>query len=156
MPASQAQGAQRGCSQTEIDVPIGLGVAHRSGLLFRGIMSNGIVGGVRRHRSLSAAFVLACGLALFFGIRFVRDVRDWPNADEETIQPWMTVHYVARTRDINPAAVDQIVGLDAKDDEARTLQQLASQQGVTVQALIGRLEAAIGRRKAAAARGGQP
>ena len=118
-------------------------------------MATGIVGVVSRKKILSAAFVVACAFMIVFAARSVHDVMSWRH-QSQTIQPWMTRHYIARSWDVNPEAVDKIVGLDPKDDDARTLQQVASERGVAVATLTAQVDAAIAKLKAMNHSGGQP
>ncbi len=119
-------------------------------------MATGIVGVVTRHKILSAAFAVACGFMIVFAARSVHDVMSWRGHQSETIQPWMTSHYIARSWGVDPEAVDKIVGLDPKDDYARTLRQAASERGVAVETLTAQVDAAIAKLKAMNPSGGEP
>ena len=116
--------------------------------------SNQIAALYRRSPAAALAFLAACAVTLFFAVRFGQDVLYWRGHEDKPIQPWMTVHYIARSWDVNPSAVDAIVGLSPQDDHAVTLQAVAARRGVPVADVVAQVEGAIGRLKAMNHRGG--
>ena len=105
---------------------------------------------LRRHPWLVGAFVLALGLTTFFGVRFVGHVRFWsdPAHRNQTVAPWMTVGYVARSWNLNGHDIDAEAGLPPPDGRPLTLQEIADQRGVPVADILAGVETAIARLKA--------
>jgi hypothetical protein len=103
----------------------------------------------RSHRILVSAFAFSAALAFFFLVRFVVGVIYWQVHENEPIRPWMTVGYVGRSWDLNPGAVAQEAGLPPRDGRPLTFEEIADRRGVPVQEVIGEVEAAVVRLKAA-------
>ncbi|MCB6177350.1 hypothetical protein LHP98_04305 [Rhodobacter sp. Har01] len=110
---------------------------------------------VRRHPVLSAAFVLATVLALFFAGQFVVRTIYWMNPEHrnQQLQPWMTVGYIGRSWGLDPRAVDAAAGLPRPDGHPLTLQQIADRRGVPVAEVMATVETAIQGLKAREAAG---
>lgn len=94
---------------------------------------------------LTSAFLLACALTLFFAGRLVVHTVYWAAHQEEAVQPWMTVGYVARSRDLDGREIDAIAGLPLPEVKGRPqpLSEIAADRGVPVSEVIAEVEAAI-------------
>lgn len=94
---------------------------------------------------LTSAFVLACALTLFFAVRFTAQTIYWANHQNEAVQPWMTVGYIARSWDLEARQIDAIAGLPLPEVKGRPqpLSEIAKDRGVPVETVIKDVEAAI-------------
>ncbi len=94
---------------------------------------------------LTTAFVLACVATLFFAGSFAYRTAYWALHEEEPIQPWMTVGYIARSWDLNGREIDAVAGLPLPEVKGRPqpLSEIASDRGVPVADVIAEVEAAI-------------
>jgi hypothetical protein len=94
---------------------------------------------------LTSAFLLACALTLFFAMRFTVQTIYWANHQDETVQPWMTVGYIARSWDLDGRQIDAIAGLRLAGVKGRPkpLREIARDTGVPVDEVIKDVEAAI-------------
>jgi hypothetical protein len=94
---------------------------------------------------LTAAFLLACALTLFFAVRLTWHTVYWANHQDEAIRPWMTVGYVARSWDLDPRAIDALAGLPLPEVKGRPqpLSEIALDRGVPVAEVIALVEAAV-------------
>lgn len=94
---------------------------------------------------LTAAFLLACALTVFFTTRFVGQSIYWANHREEVVQPWMTVGYVARSWQVDGREIDSLAGLPLPEVKGRpqTLAEIAADRGVPVAEVIAGVEAAV-------------
>ncbi|MGD9917739.1 MAG: hypothetical protein AB7U46_06935 [Paenirhodobacter sp.] len=94
-------------------------------------------------------FVIAVGLAAFFGGRIVVRAVYWANPahHRQLPEPWMTPGYIARSWHLPPEAIDGVlgdgVGPGFIDHGPPTLERIAAKQGVPVGALIERLDSAL-------------
>ena len=105
----------------------------------------------RQRPWLTSAFVLACGVTLFFAGRFVVYTAYWATHREMTVEPWMTVGYVARSWGLDPRELDETAGLPAPEVKGKPqpLSEIARDRGVPVAQVIGEVEAAIAMLRAA-------
>jgi hypothetical protein len=97
-----------------------------------------------RHRWLLLGFLAAVALALFFGVRAAIFTVYWSGHRDEAIAGWMTPRYVAMSWDVPPEVVG--VALDLPQDgtgRRKTLAEIASDRGTSVETLAGELRAAI-------------
>jgi hypothetical protein len=97
----------------------------------------------RRHRLLVLAFLAALALTVGFGVRsalFMPDFRA-PPADPP-IEGWMTPRLVARGWHLPPEVLGAALGLEPGAGKRRTLDQIAAGQGITIDELAARIEAA--------------
>lgn len=94
---------------------------------------------------LTSAFLLACAVTLFFSVRLVVHTVYWAAHQEEAVQPWMTVGYVARSWGLDRRAVDAEAGLPLPEVKGRPqpLSEIAADRGVPVSEVIKQVEAAI-------------
>jgi hypothetical protein len=94
---------------------------------------------------LTSAFLMACALALFFATRLTVQTVYWANHQDETVQPWMTVGYVARSWDLDGRKIDALAGLPLPEAKGRPqpLSEIAADRGVPVAEIIDDVETAI-------------
>jgi hypothetical protein len=94
---------------------------------------------------LTTAFVLTCALTLFLAGRFTVYTVYWATHQEEPIQPWMTVGYVARSWGLDGRDIDALAGLPLPEVKGRPqpLAEIAADRGVAVEEVIAEVEAAI-------------
>ena len=107
----------------------------------------------RTRPVLLIAFLLASSLTLFFAGRLVYSAIHWANPAHrnEVVKPWMTVRYIARSRDLTSPAIDVAANLPgpAVKGHPLTLTDIAQDRGVPVAQVIAEVEAAIAAPKAA-------
>lgn len=99
-----------------------------------------------RKLILTAAFLVAAGLTLIFGVRTVLYAVYWADPDkrDQVIAYWMTPRYVARSWDVPPAVVAEAIGVTMeRSRRPQTLEDIAEARGETVEALAARIDAAI-------------
>jgi hypothetical protein len=109
----------------------------------------------RARPILTSAFLLACGLTLFFtGFTVYRTVY-WANHREEPVSGWMTVGYVGRSWGLDPRQIDAVAGLLPPEERGhpQTLADIARNRDVPVDEIIAEVEAAISALRAAEAKG---
>jgi hypothetical protein len=101
----------------------------------------------RSRPILTTAFLLACALTLFFAVRFVVQAVYWSSHQEEPVQPWMTVGYVARSWGLDPHEIDELAGLPTPDvkGHSQPLSEIAKDRGVQVETVIEAVETAVDR-----------
>ena len=101
----------------------------------------------RKHPLGVIAFALALALTVFFAARLVVRTIYWANPahHEQQIQGWMTVGYIARSWDIDPRALDALVGLPPPEVKGhpQPLSEIAKDRNLPVDTLIARVSAAI-------------
>jgi hypothetical protein len=99
----------------------------------------------RSRPILTTAFFLACALTLFFAVRFVVQAVYWSSHQEEPVQPWMTVGYVARSWGLDPREIDGLAGLPTPDvkGHSQPLAEIAKDRGVPVETVIDAVESAV-------------
>ena len=109
-----------------------------------------IVTAWRARPWLTAAFLLACAVTLFFTGRLVFYTAYWATHRDMPVEPWMTVGYVARSWDLDPRALDVAAGLPLPEVKGRPqpLAEIARDRGVPVETVLGEVEAAIAALKA--------
>ena len=99
----------------------------------------------REQRLVLIAFVVAAGLALFFGGRIVARAIYWSNPAHQRQEPapWMTPGYIARSWHLHVEEIDAILGIQNGPELVRegppTLERIAAVLGVPVSELIDRL-----------------
>jgi hypothetical protein len=94
---------------------------------------------------LTSAFLLACGVTLFFAGRFVVFTVYWSTHSEMPIQSWMTVGYVARSWGVDGREIDLLAGLPLPEEKGRPqpLSEIARDRTVPVATVIAKVEAAV-------------
>ena len=101
---------------------------------------------LRRHPVLAIGFGLALILTLFFAGRFVAQVVYWsdPARQEQEVQGWMTLRYVAKSWGLSAPDLYQASGLPTPErGSRRTLDQLAKERNVPLAQLTADVEAGI-------------
>ncbi|MGR6432539.1 hypothetical protein [Rhizobium sp. PAMB 3182] len=102
-----------------------------------------------KNRMLVLAFVLMAAITLFFAVRFVLFALYWndPAHWNQPLEGWMTMGYVAHSYHVDPRDID--AGLDlAKPHERQTLEQIARDNGMTLEELKAKVEATLTKLKA--------
>ncbi len=99
----------------------------------------------RSRPFLTTAFLLACALTLFFAVRFVVQAVYWSSHQEEPVQPWMTVGYVARSWGLDPRELDALAGLPMPEEKGHSqpLSEIAKDRKVPVEVVIEAVETAV-------------
>jgi hypothetical protein len=101
---------------------------------------------------LVSAFFLALALTLFFGFRLVRHTLYWadPAHRNESVQPWMTVGYIAKSWHLKAPDIDALAHLPGPQElgHPAPLSEIAKARGVPVADVIKEVEAAIATLKA--------
>ncbi|WP_103333678.1 hypothetical protein [Pseudotabrizicola formosa] len=103
---------------------------------------------LRRHPLLASLFALALILTLVFAGRFVAQVIYWsdPARQEQDVEGWMTLRYIARSWQLPPRDLYDAAGLPGPTRrQPMTLEQLAEDRGIPLPTLIAEVEAAIDR-----------
>jgi hypothetical protein len=105
----------------------------------------------RRHRVLVSCFVLALLLTLFFLVRMVMFSIYWadPAHRDQSLSGWMTPRYVQMSWHVPPDVIQKAIGLPDRGGH-QSLEQIAESQGVPLDELIAKLEAAIAASRGAA------
>jgi hypothetical protein len=89
------------------------------------------------------AFLLAVFAAGFFAVRTVRHAIYWSQHKDETIRPWMSVPYVARSYRVPPHVLYQAIRLSPAPRDRRSLREISHEQNRPVDTLILELQNAI-------------
>ncbi len=101
----------------------------------------------RARPVLSSAFLLACALSLFFAGRLVFFTIYWSNPEHqnESLKPWMTVGYIARSWHLDAPEIDTLAGLPGPQERGHpmTLTDIARARGVPVAEVMAEVEAAL-------------
>lgn len=106
----------------------------------------------------TVVLVVALMASTFFGVRTVSNWVYWndPAHIDQPIAGWMTPHYVAHSWDVPRPVMIEALALGEDDPKGRNLKRLAEAQGIPLDELIARIEAAIMAHRAAAPQeGGQ-
>ncbi|GAB5445665.1 hypothetical protein [Gymnodinialimonas sp.] len=94
---------------------------------------------------LTTAFALAVALTLFFAISAILDAIYWadPRHIDQEIAGWMSPGYVALSWDVPREVMIEAVNRAPGGGGPHRLEDIAAEQGVPLDALITRIEAAI-------------
>ena len=90
------------------------------------------------------AFLLAASVAGLFAVRTVRHAVYWSRHRDESIRPWMSVPYVARSYPVPPPVLYRAINLAPVPHDRRPLRDIDLEQGRTMEALAEDLRNAIG------------
>lgn len=102
-----------------------------------------------RHRWLTLAFAAAMLVTVAFGIGAIRHAPAWRAPPDQPIAGWMTPRYVAHSWDLPRDVMIDALRLDPDARPGpRSLDRIAKDQGVPVQDLVDRLDAAIAAHRA--------
>ncbi|WP_133488235.1 hypothetical protein [Aliiroseovarius marinus] len=106
----------------------------------------------------TVVLVVALMASTFFGVRTVSNWVYWndPAHIDQPIAGWMTPHYVAHSWDIPRPVMVEALALGEDDPKGRNLKRLAEAQGIPLDELIARIEAAIMAHRAATPQEGGP
>ena len=97
----------------------------------------------RREWFLLLLFLLVLIVTGLFAFRAVRRAAYWHEHRDETIRPWMSVHYVARSYRVPPPILYQSIGAAPIPRDRRPLREIAREQNKSVNTLISELQRAI-------------
>lgn len=99
----------------------------------------------RRHRLAILGFGLALVLVLVFAVRLTVAAFYWsdPAHRRATPEGWMTMGYLARSWQLDPAALAAHLGLDPGTARGVTLAQLARARAIPEDRLLADLAAAL-------------
>ncbi len=90
---------------------------------------------------LVIGFILSLGIVIYFSYRAARMLPRLRGSEE--IRPWMTLPYIAHAHRVPVTALYQALGIPFQAYDRRPISQIARSQGVPVQTIITRLQAAI-------------
>jgi len=91
------------------------------------------------------AFVVVVSFTGLFAVRTVRRAVYWHRHHDETIRPWMSLGYIARSYGVPPWVLYQALGLPPKagGPDRRPIREIAREQHRSVDEVIGILQDAI-------------
>ncbi len=98
-----------------------------------------------RYPVVTLAFLTAVVATLFFAVRLVLfppPFRDGGFAPGP-IKGWMTPRMIVHSYPIAPERLAEVLGLDIRSGKPRTLEQIAFDQGLTVDEIVARIELAL-------------
>lgn len=95
------------------------------------------------RRGLVLAVLFAGLLTLVFAIRFWVHLGDWRAHEAEPLAGWMTLGYVARTQDVDRAALEAALGLEGVQVGRMSLASIATLQGRPLADVEADVEAAL-------------
>ncbi|WP_417434250.1 hypothetical protein [Hoeflea sp.] len=107
----------------------------------------------RQNRWLTLSFILTLTLALVFIIRAGVFFVYWQQHQDEPIEGWMTVRYVAHSYRVDPEIVHTAIGLPQTGPDRRPLVKIAREDGRPLDEMTARILEAI---RADRAAHGQP
>lgn len=106
----------------------------------------------RQHPVLS--IVLACFILvmLVFAANLARKTIYWmdPAHQAQSIEPWMTPRYIAKSWEVDAPALAAHLGLDPSPGQRPTLEDIAKARGISVEQILAETEAYL------AAQSGRP
>jgi hypothetical protein len=100
----------------------------------------------QNHPFAVSGFVLATAVTLFFIVRIIVSALYWANPahHNETVKPWMTVGYIAKSWDLDPRQIDALAGLPGPEVHGPwTIREIAEARGVPVQQVIDQVNATL-------------
>ncbi|GAB4270375.1 MAG: hypothetical protein Kow0013_22590 [Pararhodobacter sp.] len=94
---------------------------------------------------IRGGFVLTLALTAFFAVRTVVLAIYWtgPEHRDQPLEGWMPLGYVARSWDVPRDVLREAAGLEEGTQPRRNLDMIARDGGISTDALIARLMAAI-------------
>jgi hypothetical protein len=81
-----------------------------------------------RQSVVAVAFLLSLSVAILFLVRAVRPAIYWHYHQDEPINSWMSVGYVAHSYRVPPHVLYQALGLPLKPRDKRPLREIAKAQ----------------------------
>jgi hypothetical protein len=97
----------------------------------------------RHNRWLTLSFLVTLTLALVFIIRAGVFFVYWQQHQDEPIEGWMTIRYIARSYRVDPKIVHDAVGLPLTGPDRRPLIKIAREDGEPLDQITERVLAAI-------------
>ena len=99
----------------------------------------------RAHRGLFIVFLVALSLTSFFLVRTVIFTLHWANPahQEQTIEGWMPIRYIARSWNVPPEVLTEALDLETGERPRLTVAEIAAERGESVDAIAASLRAAI-------------
>ena len=101
----------------------------------------------KSHPYAASGFLVAAAVTLFFMVRIVMSAIYWsdPAHHNESVKPWMTVGYIAKSWHLDPRSIDILSGMPAPGDGHGpwTMKEVALSRGVEVATIINQVNAAI-------------
>jgi hypothetical protein len=88
-------------------------------------------------------FLLVLIVTGLFAVRAVRRAAYWHEHRDESIRPWMSVRYVARSYRVPPPMLYRSIGAAPIPRDRRPLREIAREQNRSVDILISELQQAI-------------
>ncbi len=103
----------------------------------------------RQNRWLAIAFIIALTLALVFIIRAGVFLVYWQHHEDEPVEGWMTIRYVAKSYRVPPKLLHDAIGLPHTGPDHRPLIKIAREQNQPLDALTAQIIEAIEAERAA-------
>ena len=96
------------------------------------------LGIARHHPKMSFGFALALAAVLFFATGFVRHAIYWsdPAHQQQPLEGWMTPRYIANSWGVDGRELAQHLGISENVGERPTLQDIANQRGMPIEAIL--------------------
>lgn len=103
----------------------------------------------RTNRWLTVSFLLTLTLALVFTIRAGVFFVYWQHHEDEPVEGWMTIRYVAKSYRVSPGILHDAIGLPRTGPDHRPLIKIARERDQPLDALTAQIIAAIESERAA-------
>jgi len=97
----------------------------------------------RTNRWLTISFLLTLTLALVFTIRAGVFFVYWQHHEDEPVEGWMTIRYVAKSYRVSPKLLHDAIGLPQTGPDHRPLIKIAREQNQPLDALTAQIIEAI-------------
>ncbi len=101
----------------------------------------------KTHPYAVGGFVVAMAVTLFFLFRITASAIYWndPAHHNETVKPWMTIGYVAKSWKLSPREIDVMADLPLPQEGRGplTIKEIATLRGVEVDEVIRQVNATI-------------
>ncbi|WP_424940057.1 hypothetical protein [Aliiroseovarius sp. S253] len=93
----------------------------------------------------TVVLLVALAASAVFGVRTIGNWVYWNDPDhiDQPMAGWMTPHYVAHSWDVPRKVMIEALAMNDKDPKGHNLKHLAEAQGIPLEELIARIEAAI-------------
>ncbi|WP_366657245.1 hypothetical protein [Fodinicurvata sp. EGI_FJ10296] len=98
-----------------------------------------------RHKLLLVSFLVSTAVVVFLAARLTVVTLYWsdPAHQEQTIEGWMPLRYVAHSWEVPPEILGDALDLERPVGRRRTIAQIAEEREATVQEIINTLDTAI-------------
>lgn len=97
----------------------------------------------RTHRWLTVSFLLTLTLALVFTIRAGVFLVYWQHHEDEPVEGWMTIRYVAKSYRVPPKLLHDAIGLPHTGRDHRPLIKIARERNQPLDTLTAQIIEAI-------------